>query len=152
MGWLRGQSFCQSYRGPGFSSQQQDDSLQPPVTPVPRDLIPSADLSGLLYACGAHIYMLRCTHIYIKLFLKRIKLWNSQVSLYINTHPIVSGKWLGLESRNRRQVYVYCERLYQSSQQSCSFTPCILTSTVCLEVLFIWEIHSSVRRAVLFWF
>ena len=51
LGWRDGSvvtsTGCSS-RGPGFSSQQPHGSSQPPVTPVPRDLMPS---SGLCRYC-----------------------------------------------------------------------------------------------------
>lgn len=37
-------STCYSHRGPGFGSQYPQHDSQPPVTPIPGNLIPSSDL------------------------------------------------------------------------------------------------------------
>jgi hypothetical protein len=57
-------TYC-SCRGLRFSPQHPEDSLQWPLTPVPRDLISSSDLQGPLYTHVLHIYTLKKAHKYL---------------------------------------------------------------------------------------
>ena len=70
-----------SCRGPGFSSQYIYDGSPPSLTPVPGNLMPSADNPGHQHACD-HIHTYWQIVIHIKINLKKISSWCS--STYLN--------------------------------------------------------------------
>lgn len=53
-----------SSRGPGFDSSHLCGGSQPPVTPVPGDLLPASDLGGPKHAYGTQTYV-KATHLCI---------------------------------------------------------------------------------------